>query len=103
VIWDAPGEPRNRHAIYATGIDDLFLGGFAGSPAGWGMAAIGLDAVRRAFISESRVDPGTSAFVGLRNTPAREVILSGNDLADTSPTAPGLTYIHIPRDTEPRP
>ncbi len=102
VIWETAAEQRNRHAIYATGIDDLFLAGFAGSPAGSGFAAIGLDAVRRAFITQSRVDPGTSVLVGLNDTPAESVVLSGNDLGSTRAMTAGATYVHVPRATSAR-
>ncbi|MCE5310994.1 MAG: hypothetical protein LLG20_25415 [Acidobacteriales bacterium] len=96
VIWDTTAEPQNRHAVYASRIEDLFLAGLAGSPAGSGLATIGLDSVRRAFITQSRVNPGTAVFVGTRNTPAKEVVLTGNDLGDTRPMAAGATYQHFP-------
>ena len=95
VIWDTAGTPRDRHAIYAAGIDDLFLAGFSGGPSGPALAAIGLDAVKRAFLTQSRVDPGTRFFAGLHDTPPEALTLSGNDLGDARPFAPGAAYVHI--------
>jgi hypothetical protein len=97
VIWDAASKPQSRHAIYAAAVDDLFLAGFAGAPSGSEFAAIGLDKVRRAFITESRAGSGTGVFVGLRDTPVEQVVLTGNDLGEVRPMAAGATYEHIPK------
>ncbi len=95
VIWDTTSQPQNRHAIYAAAIEDLFLAGFAGGQAGPSFAAIGLDGVRRAFITESRPDPAAEVLIGLNDTPAGEVVLTGNDLGRALPVADGATYVHI--------
>jgi hypothetical protein len=98
VIWDtAAGAAADRHAIYATNVDDLFLAGFAGGPYGSKLASIGLDSVRRVFITEARPDPGTSVFLGLNGTPESEIVLTGNNLGKVRPLAQGCTYVHLPK------
>jgi hypothetical protein len=94
VIWDTAAAPQDRHAIYASHVQDLFLAGFSGSPAGTRLASIGLDAVRGAFVTESRTG-AAPAFVGLHDTPDAEVVVSGNRLGAVRPTS-GATYVHIP-------
>jgi hypothetical protein len=101
VIWDTASAPQSRHAIYAAAVEDLFLAGFAGTQSGSRFSAIGLDTILHAFITESRVDPGTAVFVGLRNTPAEQIVLTGNDLGEARPIANGATYEHIPKPTPP--
>ena len=102
VIWDAVSGSPSRHAVYAAAIEELFLAGFSGGQPGSKFAAIGLDAVRRAFISESRADSGTAVFVGLRDMPPDQVILTGNDLREARPVAAGSTYIHIAKSPSAR-
>jgi hypothetical protein len=57
--------------------------------------------VRRAFLTQSRLDKRATVFAGLRNTPPAEVLVTGNDLGDAIPTSPGHTYIHV-RETAAR-
>ena len=98
VVWDSQEPPQPRHAIYAARVEDLSIRGFSGRAAepGGQYAAIGLDQARRVFISGSRLE-GKGVFVGLRQTPAGEILLSGNDLrqADAG-TKEGALYVHIP-------
>ncbi len=95
VNWDTGPDIQSRHAIYAAAVDDFFLAGFAGAQPGSTYAAIGLDSVRRAFITESRLGSGTPVFVGLRDTPAEQIVLTGNDLGQARPLAAGAVYEHI--------
>jgi hypothetical protein len=95
VTWDTAEKPHDRHAIYATRVDDLALFGFVGSPAGSTLAAIGLDGVRNGFVSQSRTGESTGAFIGLHDTAEKEVSLSGNDLRGVRPVTKGATYVHI--------
>ena len=94
LTWDTSDKSQNRHAIYATRIEGLFLAGFAGSPAGSKLAAIGFDGVRHAFVTESWT--GSPAFIGLNDTPEAEVVFAGNNPGpNVRTTAPGCTYVHI--------
>jgi hypothetical protein len=98
VIWDAPGAPPDRHAIYAAGVEDLTVSGFSGAPAGSKLAAIGMERVRRAFVTQSRTEAGAPWFIGLSGTPEAEVVLSGNDLAKAAKViGAGGTYVHLPQ------
>lgn len=97
VIWDTAGAVNDRHAIYASDVHDLFVGGFNGSPLGSTLAAIGLDGVRRAFISQSQTVPGTVALIGLNETLEAELVLDGNNLGKVWPLKQGRTYVHLPK------
>src|SRR6266496_3232134 len=93
-------EAKLQDAIYGAHVEDLFLAGFAGCPAGSKLAAIGPDAVLCGWITESRPCPGECSFVGLNGTPEAEVSLQGNDLGgNASFAATGSTYVHIPKGT----
>ena len=97
VIWDAPGPPQDRHAIYAGRVEGFSLNGFAGGPSGKRLAAIGLEKTRKVFISEARPDPGTAVFVGLSGVPPEEVVMAGNDLGKaTKAMTNGGCYVHLP-------
>jgi hypothetical protein len=98
VLWDANGDAPDRHAIYAGGVENLTISGFEGAPAGGKLAAIGLERVRRAFVTQSRTAGAVSLFIGLSGTPESEVALGANDL----PGVPrmmgtGSTYVHLPQ------
>jgi polygalacturonase len=95
VAWDAAGAPQDRHAVYVANVEDLSLIGFAGSPAGSKLAAIGLDCVKNVFVTQSRTGRGTTAFLGLHDTPENEIALTDNDLRSVRPVAQGATYVHI--------
>ena len=97
VTWDSQEPAQDRHAIYAGRVEDLSLDGFAGGPAGTKLAAIGLENSRRVFITAARPDPGTVVFVGVSGVAAREVVLTGNNLATgTMAVATGACYVHLP-------
>jgi Glycosyl hydrolases family 28 len=97
VIWDATGPAPDRHALYAAGVEDLTISGFAGAPAGSKLAAIGLERVRRAFVTQSRAQPATPWFIGLKDTPGAEVVLEANDLKSAVRIiGEGSTYVHLP-------
>jgi hypothetical protein len=80
VILNTAGPSADRHAIYAMDVHDLFVAGFADRPCDPSLAAIGLHAMRRAFIPDSRVAAGATAFIGLHDPPASELVLGMNDL-----------------------
>ncbi|MBI4874906.1 MAG: ThuA domain-containing protein [Acidobacteria bacterium] len=96
VIWDVQGEPQDRHAIYAGRVENLTVNGFVGAPAGTKLAAIGLERARRVFVTASRPEPGTPVFLGLSGVPEKEVVLTGNDIGEsTRSTAAGATHVHL--------
>jgi hypothetical protein len=98
LVWDEAARKQDRHAIYATRVEDLTIAGFSGNGAGEKFAAIGLDGVRGAFITESRPGSGKPIFVGLHDTPEAELVLGNNPLRPgVRATAQGATYVHIPR------
>lgn len=96
VIWDAAGETANRHALYAARVQDLTVAGFAGGPAGIGLAAIGLEKVLGAFLTAARTPAGTPVFVGVHDVPESELVLTGNDLKPgTVAVKPGAVHVHL--------
>jgi hypothetical protein len=97
VIWEAPGgEAPARHALYASRVQDLTLDGFAGSPAGTALAAIGLDSVRNAFIAAVRLSSGTPVFIGTHDVAEADLILTNNDLKPgTVSVKPDAAHIHL--------
>jgi hypothetical protein len=96
LVWDEAARQQDRHAIYATRVEDLTIAGFSGSSAGGKFAAIGLDGVRGVFITESRPGPGATLLVGLHDTPGSEVMLGNNPLRQgVRATAAGATYVHL--------
>lgn len=50
VIWDAPGPPQDRHAVYVGRVEGLTIQGFAGAASGAKFAAIGQEQVKDVFI-----------------------------------------------------
>ena len=97
VVWDTDAPPQNRHAIYASRVEDFSINGFAGGPAGTKLAAIGLEKAKRVFITAARPDPGMAVFVGLSGPMDQEVVLTGNDLrGGTKAVEPGACYMHLP-------
>lgn len=84
VIWDVPGAAQDRHALYAAGVEDLTLSGFAGAASGSKLAAIGMERVRRAFVSDFR------SSIGLAGTPEAEV-------HGARGIGAGHTYVHLPQ------
>ncbi|MFB3826244.1 MAG: glycoside hydrolase family 28 protein [Bryobacteraceae bacterium] len=98
LTWDEAARAQERHAIYASRVEDLSISGFSGSPAGTKFAAIGLDGVRNAFIAGSELSAGAPLLVGLHDTPESQVSLSGNPLRPgVRATAEGAAYVHLPR------
>lgn len=51
VIWEAPGPPQDRHAVYAGRVEGLTIQGFAGAASGARLAAIGLEKASGVLIS----------------------------------------------------
>jgi hypothetical protein len=95
VTWAAVAARQERHALYASHVADLFLGGFQGSPQGSKFAAIGLDSVKHAFVTESRTGADTTTFIGVNNMPETSVTLNGNDLGrHAHPILKGSVYTH---------
>jgi hypothetical protein len=95
VIWDAPGEMPNRHALYVARVQDLSIDGFTGAPSGSSLAAVGLDNVHNTFITAARPPAGTPVFLGVINVPEGEPVLVGNDLKPgTLPIKAGAVHIH---------
>jgi hypothetical protein len=87
VIWEAAGAAAERHAIYAHNVEDLRVEGFTGRqavPQG-SLGVIALEDCRNVRVSGSRAAPGAGVFLQLRNTPAGEVSLEGNDLRKAWP------------------
>jgi hypothetical protein len=96
LIWDAGTAAEERHAIFASNVDGLYVDGFVGGPAGRTLAAIGLERVRNAVITRARGASGLSVFVGLRDTPADQVELSGNRTGKAREWVNGSVYQHLP-------
>lgn len=96
VVWDTGTARADRHAIFASDVEGLYVDGFAGGPAGAKLAAIGLERVRRAIITGARLDPAPAVFIGLRNTSAGEVDLSANRIGKARAMAAGSVYSHLP-------
>jgi len=87
VIWEAAGAAAERHAIYAHNVEDLRVEGFTGRqavPQG-SLGVIALEDCRNVRVSGSRAAAGAGVFLQLRNTPAGEVSLEGNDLRKAWP------------------
>lgn len=99
VVWEAPGEAPERHALYAARVEDLRIVGFVGRQAALEgkLAVIGLDSARRVFISGSRAEQGAGVFVGLRSTGESDVVLVSNDLERAAQRiSQGHVHVHIP-------
>ncbi len=96
VVWDAAVQ-QDRHAIYAGRVEDLFINGFSGGPAGRTLAAIGVERSRRVLITGARAQGAMPSLLGLAGTPEPEIMLYGNDLKGV-PRAiqTGAAYVHLP-------
>lgn len=96
VIWDSAGT-QDRHAIYAGRVEDLYINGFSGGPAGKNLAAIGLERVRRVLILGARAKGAMPSLAGLSGTPESEISLHGNDLKGAARALQtGAAYVHLP-------
>lgn len=87
VIWEPAIAAGERHAIYAKNVEDLDIEGFTGRqamPEGK-LGVIALENCRNVRVSGSRAAAGAGLFLELRNTPAGEVSLEGNDLRKARP------------------
>jgi len=98
VIWDAPGAPSDRHAIYAGGVEDFTISGFAGAPrrfeAGRHRDGEGPPRICHSIPNRSR-DAVVHRFEW---NAGGEVVLSGNDCAKAARViGAGGTYVHLPQ------
>jgi len=81
VFWEAPGYDQWKSALFLEDIRGLELEGFRGGPAKTGTeeAAIVLNQVEDARVSESKGSSGTSVFCEIRGERSRNVSFVGND------------------------
>jgi hypothetical protein len=99
VFWEAPGDAPERHALYAARVQDLEIAGFAGrqSAAEGKLAVIGFDQVRRAVIRDSRAQPGSVVFLGLRKTDPNDIRFVNNELTSVRDAVlEGPVHVHLP-------
>ncbi len=98
VIWDVHGAAPDRHAIYLGAVEGVSLSGFTGGPSGSGLAAVGMERVRRALVTQSVAEGAMPVFIGLSGTPETEVVLNGNDLKNVKRAiGSGNAYEHLPQ------
>ncbi len=86
VSWDGPGYDHWKSALYLEDIRGLELEGFRGGPAKSGTeeAAVVLNQVEDARVSESKALTGTSVFCEIRGERSRNISFVGNDFLQVS-------------------
>jgi len=97
VVWDKPESDNWRSALYFQDIRGLKLEGFVGAPAKprTDIAAVVLNQVEDATISNSTAKPGTNIFLKVEGAQSHAIYLVGNELHHAR--APYLLDANVPR------